>query len=255
MYSGIFDSHAHYDDPKYNEDRDSLLPRLHSEGISYIMNIGADLDTSRNSVALAEQYDFVWSTVGVHPHCAHEVQDGYLDELEALAASGRVRAVGEIGLDYFYETTHAEEQKRVFREQLALAKKLGLPVVVHDRDAHADTLEILTEVKPRGVVHCYSGSAEMAMQLVGLGLYVGFTGVVTFKNARRALEAAAAVPLDRLLIETDCPYLAPEPHRGTRCDSSMLRFVVDKLAELRGISPEQLVAVTADNAKRLYGIS
>ncbi|MEG1942208.1 MAG: TatD family hydrolase [Angelakisella sp.] len=255
MYKGIFDSHAHYDDPRFDEDREVKLAELRSEGVEYVMDIGADLQTSANALKIAEQHDFVYCAVGVHPSEAETLPEDYTAQLEAMAASPRVRAIGEIGLDYHYEGYSKERQQRVFAEQLALARRLALPVVIHSRDAHSDTMEILREHTPRGVVHCYSGSAQMAEQLVELGLYIGFTGVVTFKNARRALEAAAAVPLERLLIETDCPYLAPEPYRGQRCDSLMLGGVAEALARVKGVSAEEIVQATRENAKRLYDIS
>lgn len=255
MYKGIFDSHAHYDDPRFDPDRAEKLTELHEGGIEYIMNIGADMATSCMTVKLAEQYDFIYGAVGVHPSAVDDLPPDYLLTLEQLATSPRVKAIGEIGLDYHYEGYSRERQHTVFAQQLDLAARLKLPVVIHNRDAHGDTMELLRAHSARGVVHCYSGSAEMAQELVKLGFYIGFTGVVTFKNARRALEAAAAVPLDRLLIETDCPYLAPEPYRGQRCDSLMLGGVVEVMARVKEITPEALVAATGENAKRLFRIN
>lgn len=254
MITGIFDSHAHYDDPQFDPDREALLAAMHANGIWYITNIGADLATSHAGVLLANTHDYIYTAVGVHPQMAQELPWDYLAQLEGLAQNPRVRAIGEIGLDYFRFTGDKDRQKAVFREQLGLAKKLGLPVVIHDRDAHGDVLEILEETRPAGVVHCFSGSAEVAEQLVKLGFYIGFTGVITFKNARHAVEAARVVPLERLLIETDCPYLSPEPNRGKRCDSSMLEFTATRLAEIKGISPQALADQTRENACRLYGI-
>lgn len=254
MYQGIFDSHAHYDDPRFDSDRAAKLGELHGGGIEYIMNIGADLPTSCMTVKLAEQYSFIYGAVGVHPSAVDDLPTDYLQTLEQLAASPRVKAIGEIGLDYHYEGYSRERQHTVFARQLELAERLELPVVIHNRDAHGDTMELLRTHAARGVVHCYSGSAEMARELVQMGFHIGFTGVVTFKNARRALEAVAAVPLGRLLIETDCPYMAPEPYRGQRCDSLMLGGVVEVMAQIKGVTPEELVAVTCENAKRLFGI-
>lgn len=253
MYKGIFDSHAHYDDERFNEDREELLARLQAEGLAGVVSIGASLSTSRAAVELAQRYSFVYAAVGVHPIDADNLPDDYIEQLRELAAQPKVCAIGEIGLDYHYNSENKARQREVFVRQLELAQQLSLPVVIHDRDAHRDTLEILREYKPKGVVHCFSGSEEMAQEVIRLGMYVGFTGVVTFKNARRALEAAQSIPLDRLLIETDCPYLAPEPHRGHRCDSSMLDRVVDKLAPLHGVTPEQFVEKTARNAAALFG--
>lgn len=253
--TGIFDSHAHYDDPRFEEDRDALLSRIHGEGVEYIMTIGADLPTSEAALALAGRYPFVFAAVGVHPEQAGEAPSDYLARLRQLAEHPRVRAIGEIGLDYYWkENPPREVQRRFFEEQILLAKELSLPIIVHDREAHADTLAMLQKHRPRGVVHCYSGSAEMAREIAKLGMYLGFTGAVTFKNARRALEAAAVVPEDRLLIETDCPYMAPEPHRGKRCDSSLLPFVAEKLAEVRGVSAEEIIRLSCRNAKTLFGV-
>ena len=252
--TGIFDSHAHYDDPAFDPDRDQLLAGLEEMGVSAVMTIGADLDTSRVAAELAERWPFLWAAVGVHPHGAAELPAGWLEQLTALAARPRVRALGEIGFDYHYDAGGKEAQREVVEAQLRLAAELDLPVVIHDREAHGDTLALLRRYRPAGVVHCYSGSAEMAREVLSLGMYIGFTGVVTFKNARRALEAAAVVPLDRLLVETDCPYMAPEPFRGKRCHSGMLPYTIARLAEVKGVTPQALAETTAENARRLFGI-
>ena len=252
--TGIFDSHAHYDDTAFDPDREELLTALRRGGVSRILTIGSDLATSRAAVSLAESHGFIWAAVGVHPHEANSLPRDWLAQLEALAASPRVRAVGEIGFDYHYDSDWKEAQRAAFEAQLCLAARLGLPVIIHDREAHGDTMELLRRYRPAGVVHCYSGSAEMAKEILSLGMYLGFTGVVTFKNARRALEAAAVVPLDRLLVETDCPYMAPEPFRGKRCDSSLMPYTIQKLAELKGVTPQELTDCTAQNACRLFGI-
>lgn len=252
----IFDSHAHYDDPRFNEDRETLLAAMAGHGVEKIMNIGNTTQANLAGIALAEQYPFIHCTVGIHPDQAPEMQPGYLDLLAQQSRHPKVHAIGEIGLDYFYDDASPREvQRRVFEEQLALAKDLALPVVIHNRDAHQDTLELLKKYRPKGIMHCFSGSAELAQEVVRLGMYVGFTGVITFKNARKAVEAAAAVPLERLLVETDCPYMAPEPYRGKRCDSTMLHRMVEKLGELKGISPQEMADITWENACRVYGIS
>ncbi len=252
----IFDSHAHYDDPRFNEDRETLLAAMAGHGVEKIMNIGNTTQANLAGIALAEQYPFIHCTVGIHPDQAPEMQPGYLDLLAQQSRHPKVHAIGEIGLDYFYDDASPREvQRRVFEEQLALAKDLALPVVIHNRDAHQDTLELLKKYRPKGIMHCFSGSAELAQEVVRLGMYVGFTGVITFKNARKAVEAAAAVPLERLLVETDCPYMAPEPYRGKRCDSTMLHRMVEKLGELKGISPQEMADITWENACRIYGIS
>lgn len=252
--TGIFDSHAHYDDPAFDPDREELLTTLRQNGVSQILTIGADLPTSRAAVALAETHDFLWAAVGVHPHAAGDLPEDWLARLEAMTASPRVRAIGEIGYDYHYDSDWKEAQKAAFEAQLQLAARLNLPVIIHDREAHGDTMDLLRKYRPAGVVHCYSGSAEMAKEVLSLGMYIGFTGVVTFKNARRALEAAAVIPLDRLLVETDCPYMAPEPFRGKRCDSSLLPYTIAKLAELKGVTPQELTRITAQNTRRLFDI-
>lgn len=253
--NGIFDSHAHYDDERFDADRDELLQRIHREGVEYIMTIGSDLASSRAACRLAERYDFIWFAAGIHPEQAGDAPADYREALKELAAHPKCRAIGEIGLDYYWaENQPRERQQVLFREQILLAKELGLPVIIHDREAHADTLEVLRELRPAGVLHCFSGSAEMAGEVAALGMYIGFTGAITFKNARKAPQAAAAVPDDLLLIETDCPYMAPEPYRGKRCDSSMLPRVAERLAEIRGGSAEEIVQMTCRNARRLFGV-
>ena len=247
--NGIFDSHAHYDDERFDADRDELLQRIHREGVEYIMTIGSDLASSRAACRLAERYDFIWFAAGIHPEQAGDAPADYREALKELAAHPKCRAIGEIGLDYYWAENPPRE-----RQQVLLAKELGLPVIIHDREAHADTLEVLRELRPAGVLHCFSGSAEMAGEVAALGMYIGFTGAITFKNARKAPQAAAAVPDDLLLIETDCPYMAPEPYRGKRCDSSMLPRVAERLAEIRGGSAEEIVQMTCRNARRLFGV-
>ena len=252
----IFDSHGHYDDPRFDEDRDALLCSMASHGVRKIMNIGNTTGANLAGIDLAEKYPFVHCTVGIHPDQAPEMAKGYLDLLAEQSRNPKVHAIGEIGLDYFYdEGSPREVQRKVFEEQLALAKDLGLPVVIHNRDAHQDTLELLKKYRPQGIMHCFSGSAELAQEVVKLGMYVGFTGVITFKNARKAVEAATVVPQDRLLVETDCPYMAPEPYRGKRCDSTMLCRMVEKLAEIKGVDPQKMADITYENACRIYGIS
>lgn len=256
MLNGIFDSHAHYDSSKFDTDRDTLLSGgLKAAGVEWVVNIGNDYPSIDAGVALSRQYENVYCTVGHHPHTAKDVRPDYLTQLETLCKLPKVVAIGEIGLDYHYDFSPREVQGRVFREQLALAKALDIPVVIHSREATADTMAMLREFRPKGVVHCFSGSAETAREVLALGMYIGFTGVVTFKGAKKALETAAAVPLERLVVETDCPYMAPVPHRGERCDSTMLPCTIATLAELKGVSEQELCHITAENAKRLYEIS
>ena len=250
-----FDSHAHLDDGRFDADRAEIFADLPRRGVGLLMNVGCDLPSSERSVALAHAYDFVYAAVGSHPDDAASVDGRLLDRYRALAADPRVRAIGEIGLDYHYEDVPRARQIIAFEQQLELAEALGLPVIVHEREAHGDAMDILRRHPDvRGVFHCFSGSKEMALWLVERGWYIGFTGVLTFKNARRAVEAAQALPLDRILIETDCPYMAPEPYRGRRNDSRYVPLVAAKLAQLRGLTQEEAGRITAENAMRLFGI-
>ena len=254
--NGIFDSHAHYDDERFDADRDELLQRIHREGVEYIMTIGSDLASSRAACRLAERYDFIWFAAGIHPEQAGDAPADYREALKELAAHPKCRAIGEIGLDYYWaENPPRELQQQVLRSQLALARELRLPVIFHDRDAHGDSLAIVKEFPDvTGVFHCFSGSPEMAQELLGMGWYLGFDGPVTYKNARRAPEVAAVTPLDRMLIETDSPYMTPVPYRGQRNDSSYVRLVAEKLAEWKDIAPEELEHATLENGKRLFRI-
>lgn len=248
-----FDSHAHLDDPRFDADRDEIFAALAEQGP--VMNVGCDLASSERSVALAQKYPFVYASVGSHPDDADHVDGKLLDAYRRLCAEKKVRAIGEIGLDYHYEDVPRAQQIIAFEQQLELAEALKLPVIVHEREAHGDAMDIvMRHPDVRGVFHCFSGSKEMALWLVERGWYIGFTGVLTFRNARRAVEAAQALPLDRILIETDCPYMAPEPYRGRRNDSRFVPLVAAKLAELRGLSQQEAGEITAENAKRLYGI-
>lgn len=250
-----FDSHAHLDDGRFDADRAEIFADLPRHGVGLLMNVGCDLPSSERSVALAHAYDFVYAAVGSHPDDAASVDGRLLDRYRALAADPRVRAIGEIGLDYHYEDVPRARQIIAFEQQLELAEALKLPVIVHEREAHGDAMDIVRRhPDARGVFHCFSGSAEMALWLAERGWYLGFTGVVTFKNARRAVEAVAALPLDRILIETDCPYMAPEPHRGHRNDSRLVPLVADRIAAIRGLDPHTVETATTENAKRLFRI-
>ena len=248
----IFDSHAHYDDEAFDADRDELLTRLFSEDVCGIINVGCNLETSKKSVELAQKYPLIWAAVGVHPHDAEKVSSNYLEELASLSSEPKVVAIGEIGLDYHYDFSPRDVQKKVFAEQLELAKNLDLPVIIHNREAHADTLELLKKYRPKGVVHCFSGSLEMANEIIKLGMYIGLGGAVTFKNAKNPVLVAKNTPLDRILLETDCPYMAPVPYRGTRCDSSMIRLTAEKIALERGSHVEEILSVTRENALSLF---
>ncbi len=252
----IFDTHAHYDDAAFDPDRGELLSSLPAQGVGLVVDPGCDLDSSRRAVELAEQYPHVYAAVGWHPENCAPYTRGSLDTLRTWAQSPKVVAIGEIGLDYHWEQNPPRElQQSVFRDQLALAQELSLPVIVHDRDAHADCLALVKEFpRVRGVFHCYSGSVETAQELLRLGWYLGFDGPLTYKNAKKTVEVARVVPLDRVLLETDSPYLSPVPVRGTRNDSRNLRRVAAKFAELRGMDTEDVVALTRENGKRLFSL-
>lgn len=252
----LFDSHAHLDHARFEGERDAILAALPGADVEYVMNVGCDLSSSLRSVALAKKYPFVYASVGTHPDAADKFTDADLAMYRGLASEPKVCAIGEIGLDYHYPDGPSRlDQMRCFTAQLELARELKMPVVVHEREAHGDAMDILRQFPDvTGVFHCFSGSPEFAAELVRRGWYIGFTGVVTFRNARRAVETAAAIPLERMLIETDCPYMAPEPYRGTRCDSRMIVKTAEKLAEIRGMTVDALAQATAENAKRLFGI-
>jgi TatD DNase family protein len=252
----VFDTHAHMNDRAFDADRETLMGALPGLGVGLLMNAGCSLESTKECIALAEKYDFAYASAGSHPDAADEVCDAVLEEYRKLCKlHPKVKAIGEIGLDYHYEDIPRDLQKKAFIAQMELAQELDLPVIVHERDAHQDGMDIVRQFPAvKGVFHCYSGSAEMAKQLVDLGWYIGFTGVLTFKNARKAIEVAESIPLERIVIETDCPYMSPEPFRGKRNDPSRVIYVAEKLAQIRGISPEEAAAVTFENGKRLYRI-
>lgn len=250
-----FDTHAHYDHARFDLDRRELLASLPHNGISLVLNPGYDMPSSRTAVGLAEDYPYIYASVGFHPHDSKNMQDGDLARLETLTRHPKVVAVGEIGLDYHYDFSPRGVQKQRFEEQMRLARSVGLPVIVHQREAAADTMEVLRAYRDvSGVVHCYSGSLEMAKELFDMGWYVSFTGVVTYKNARKSHEVLCAMPRDRLLLETDAPYMAPEPFRGKRCSSLYLPQIAEAVAALWGIDAEEVAAITTENGKRCFGI-
>ena len=252
----LFDTHAHLNDPAFDPDREELIASFADAGVGLVMNAGCSLESSRDIVQMAEKYPWLYASVGSHPDSADEVCEEVLEEYRKLCKlSDKVKAIGEIGLDYYYEDIPREIQQKAFRMQMALSQELDLPVIVHEREAHNDGMCIVKEFpKVKGVFHCYSGSAEMARQLVNMGWYIGFTGVLTFKNARKAVETAASIPLDRIVLETDCPFMAPEPFRGKRNHPGYLYRMAEKLAEIRGISVEEVHEITTANGKRLYRI-
>lgn len=254
MYTGIFDTHAHYADPAFAADREELLSGLPAQGVTRVMLAGCSIADSRDCIALAAQYPHLWCAVGIHPEQVGGIAPDWFERLTALAAHEKVRAIGEIGLDYHYEGYDRSLQHAVLRQQLALAKELNLPVILHIRDAMGDALSLLHELRPRGVVHCFSGSAEVAMELVRLGLYIGIGGVLTYRNARKIVQAVEVIPADRLVFETDCPYLAPVPHRGERCDSRMIALTAERAAEIRHTDPQALIDLAAENGRMLFGL-
>lgn len=252
----IFDSHAHYDDESFNEDRENVIKEIRENGVINVLNCGASMEGARDSFKLANKYDFFYAAVGIHPENAYELTEENYEEIKEMTKNPKVRAIGEIGLDYYWkENPPREKQKEVFRKQMELAKELNMPVVIHDRDAHGDTLEIMKEFpEVKGVVHCFSGSVEFARECLKLGYYIGFTGVVTFKNSKKIVEVAKEVPLDRMLVETDAPYMAPTPNRGKRNRSDYIKFIIEKIAEVKELSVEEVSNATIENAKNLLKI-
>lgn len=253
--NNIFDTHAHYADHAFDSDRDELLSSLNEKGVKYVMLASSSVDDTRENALIAEKYDYIYAASGVHPESVETNPTDYLDIVKETALSSpKIKAIGEIGLDYHYDGYDRDKQIELFEEQLVLARELNLPVIVHSRDACEDTLNILKKHKPCGVVHCFSGSAETAKEIIKLGMYIGFTGVLTFKNAKKALKALEVVPLDRLLLETDCPYMSPVPFRGKRCDSSMIAYTAEKAAEIKCLDTQELIDITCENAKKFYSI-
>lgn len=254
MYNNIFDSHAHYDDEQFNNDIDALLSSFKEGGICGVINCGSDIASSKKSVELAEKYDFLYAAVGVHALEIKNAPENYLEQIKVLAQHKKVVAIGEIGLDYYYEKDSREKQIEILSNQIELANSLNLPVIIHDRESHEDILSLLKKYKPKGVVHCFSGSVEMAKEIVNLGIYIGLGGAVTFKNAKKPVEVTAFVPNDRLLIETDAPYMTPVPHRGERNSSLLIPLTAEKIAEVRNTTAQEVLNLTAESAKRLFNI-
>ena len=251
----LFDTHAHLDDEKFALDRDEVIKKANDEGVSLIVNVAADMESAVTTLDLAEKHSFIYAAVGVHPYDAPYLKEEDISKLKEMAKNEKVVAIGEIGLDYHFEDTDKEGQKRGFKRQIELAKELRLPYIVHDRDSHQDCFDIIKQSGYfRGVMHCFSGSAEFARQMINLGFYISFAGTVTFKNAKKVIEAAKVVPLDRLLIETDSPYLSPVPHRGERNNPLNVRKTLETIADLRGISYDELEKMTMENGKRFFGI-
>lgn len=250
-----FDTHAHYDDERFLEDRDALLGQMQQSGVSLIVNAGSSIENSRTGLAIADRYPFVYAAVGVHPHDASTMNDGSIAEMEELLKHPKAVAVGEIGLDFHYDNSPRDVQRTRFIDQLELARRVNKPVIIHERDACAEVLEIIRDYSDlRGVIHCFSGSWETAKIILDMGWYLSFTGVVTFKNAKKAVEVVSKMPGDRLMIETDSPYLAPEPNRGKRNDSRNLKFIADKIGDIRGVSGDEIAKMTLENGRRFFEI-
>lgn len=253
----LFDTHAHLDDDRFDEDRDEVIKQCTEAGVGLILNAASNMETSYRSIELAEKYPFIYAAVGVHPHDASEMDENTADVLAFLTGNKKVRAIGEIGLDYHYDYSPRDVQRKRFIEQIDLARQLKLPIIVHDREAHGDVMDIFRKTRIKevgGVLHSFSGSAEMALECLRLGMYISISGPVTFNNARKTAEAIKEVPLDMLLIETDSPYLTPVPHRGKRNYPGYVRLVAEKIAEIKGISFEEVAQKTMENGKRLFGI-
>lgn len=254
MYQNIFDTHSHYDDSKFDPDREELLSQLQSRGITNIVSCGCDIETTQYNFDLAQKYDYIYFAAGFHPECLEGAALDDLKRIENFAKNEKCVAIGEIGLDYHWMSSSKDIQKSFFQSQIELAQKLDKPVIVHDREAHGDTLDILKNMKPKGVVHCFSGSKEMAKDVIKLGMYIGINGVVTFNNARKSLEVVKEIPLERLVLETDCPYLAPVPMRGKINNSSYIPYIAEKIASLLNMDTQELLNITNENAKRLYNL-
>jgi TatD DNase family protein len=254
----LFDTHVHLNAEQFEDDLEEVIGRAQSEGVSYMVVVGFDRPTITRAMELAEAYDFIYACVGWHPVDAIDMTDGDLAWIEELAAHPKVVAIGEMGLDYHWDKSPKDVQKDVFRRQIQLAKKVKLPIVIHNRDATADVVEILREEgasEVGGIMHCYSGSAEVARECLDMNFYISLGGPVTFKNAKKPKEVAEAVPLEKLLIETDCPYLAPHPYRGKRNEPAYVKLVAEQIAELKGLAFEEVAEATTENAKRLFGIN
>lgn len=258
MKTMIFDTHAHYDDEAFDEDRESVLNSLAENGIGAVVNVGASIQSTKNTLELMKRYPFVYGAVGVHPNETGELNDHLMDWLKHVAQEEKVVAIGEIGLDYYWNEPDPEVQKHWFERQLALAREVNLPIVVHSRDAAKDTLDIIKAERAGdlgGVIHCFSYSLEMAREYLNLGFYLGIGGVLTFNNARKLKEVVEYMPLDRIVLETDCPYLSPVPNRGKRNSSLNLSYVVEAISQIKSVTPEEVAAVTEQNARRMYRLS
>lgn len=255
MMNGIFDTHAHYDDEQFDSDRAELFASFKNKGVELIMNCATNLNSVKSTLALANENEFIYAAVGLHPEDILESDESEIEVIKRVALEEKkVKAIGEIGLDYYWKEVPKEKQLIFFEKQLLLAKELDLPVIVHDREAHEDTLNLIKKYKPKGVMHCFSGSAEMAKEVLKTGMYIGIGGALTFKNAKKILKVADEVPIEKILLETDCPYMAPVPFRGKRNDSSLIKYVAEKLGEIKGLSEEKVIDICNKNGRKLFEI-
>ncbi len=250
----VIDTHAHYDDDAFDDDRYELLERIMTDSVDSVITIGTSIEKSLKSIEIAEKFERIYAAVGIHPEDCDNLPANYLEQLKKMAKNKKVVAIGEIGLDYHYDGYKKKSQIKCFKEQILLAKELDMPVIIHSREATQDTMDILREYKPKGVMHCYSGSAETAREIIDLGMMISFTGVLTFKNARKAVEACSVIPMDRLMLETDCPYMAPVPHRGERNNSSNVLYIAEKVAEIKGLSVKEVIEICNANAISFFGL-
>ena len=249
----LFDTHTHYDDERFDGDRDEVLKNLQKKDIGLVVNASSDMESSVKSIEFSRKYDYLYSAVGVHPHDAIKGFDP--EKLIEFTKERKVVAIGEIGLDYYYDLSPREVQKKIFIKQLNIAKSLDIPVIIHDRDAHKDSLDIIKDIGDiKGVFHCFSGSVEMAIEIIKLGMYISFAGPITFKNAKKSIEVAKSIPQDRILIETDCPYLSPEPFRGKRNDSGYLKYIAEKIAQILNYTYEEVADITFENGRNFFRI-
>lgn len=253
-YNNIFDAHAHYDDKWFDDDRNEVLSSLKEKGVCAVVNNAVDLETAEKCIDFTQKYDFMYAAVGFHPENLEGIPADYLEQISKLTKNKKVVAIGETGLDYHWDIPK-EKQKKVFEEQIKLSLELHTPLVVHDREAHGDTYDLLRQYKPNALIHCFSGSVELMREAVKMGMYISLGGVVTFKNARHSIDVAREVPLERLLLETDAPYMSPVPFRGKRCDSSLILYTAEKIAQIRNMGIQELLDKTSDNAYKFYRIN
>lgn len=250
----IFDSHAHYDDAKFDNDRDELIKSMLDKNVNTIINCGTDIDNSNKCINISKRFERVYCALGVHPHEADSVNNNFIEKLKNLFDFKKAIAVGEIGLDYHYDLSKRENQIDIFEKQIKLALEINKPIIVHDREAHKDTLDLLKKYKPKGVIHCFSGSVEMAKEIINLGMYIGIGGAVTFKNAKKIVDVVKQTPLNRILLETDAPYMTPVPYRGTRCNSEYILFTAQKISEIKCIDTNKILEDSTENACNLFSI-